>query len=90
VPHAPQFAGSNCRSVHDPAQSVWPIGHIETQRPKLQDSSTVHAASHIPQWAGLVARSTQTPPQLVRPAGHVHVPALQKARPMQAVPHAPQ
>jgi hypothetical protein len=96
MPHPPQFAGSPVVSMHDPPQSLVPVGHVATQVPAEQSGvDPEHAVAHAPQWAGSVVKSTHTPLQSVWPPGHLHVGAvppvvLHTIPPVHFTPHAPQ
>src|SRR5207253_2320307 len=63
--HPPQWAGSDDRLVHAPAQSSAGGGHAFMHAPPTHISSESHHWSHAPQCEALVRRSTQLEPHRV-------------------------
>jgi hypothetical protein len=91
APHAPQFAGSELRSVHAPLHSFCPGGH--TQPPSAHVMVELHATPHPPQLLVLLATSTQSPLQYVRVGSlhdSVHMLAMHSAPCGHWCPHDPQ
>jgi hypothetical protein len=94
APHAPQFAGSDARSVQafSVGQRVHPEG--QPQAPFEQSPPVGQECPHVPQWWGSDDVSTQTGtlPHCWTPGldvEQVHVPLEHEPAP-QAMPHPPQ
>jgi hypothetical protein len=80
APHAPQFAGSDLRSLHVPLQSCCAVGH--THPPSLHVMVELHATPQPPQFWTLLVVSTQSPAQNVSPGCEhesVHTPCTHSA-----------
>jgi hypothetical protein len=74
VPHAPQLAASEARSLHAPLHWVCPVGHAHLL---AHLSCELHAVPHAPQLAASEARSLHAPLHWVCPVGHAHLLAWQ-------------
>jgi len=92
APQAPQLAGSVCRFLQVPPQSVWPLGHSHSQVSEL-NCLPPEQTMHWPVEAQMLPAQTfwlqvfvcelqvtpgwqQMPPQYTRPFGQLQVPVV--------------
>jgi hypothetical protein len=90
VPHAPQFALSDCSSTQRSPHTLCPEGHAHAPDTQLCPV-VVHAVPQPPQWAASVCSSTHVVPQTLWSEGHAQAPAVQIwPVTMHAAPQPPQ
>jgi hypothetical protein len=88
---APQWVGSEARSVQEPSHAVSPIEQLATHCPAEQTWPELQALPQAPQFAGSFAVSMHVSAHFASGAHEAaHTPAAQTSPAPQALPQAPQ